>query len=52
MNIIIKRQKQLKPNVVSSRVSLPPTKKILATRRLMKTPLRVLNPIQRKPWLA
>jgi hypothetical protein len=52
MNIIIKRWNQLKLHMVSSRVSLPPTKCLMATRRILKTPLSILNPLQRKPWLA
>ncbi len=52
VNNIIKRRQQLKQNIVCSRVCLPPPKEILATRRLVKTALSMINLLQRKRWLA
>jgi hypothetical protein len=52
VNNIVEKRKQLKPNVVSSRISLPPPNRLWATRKLVKTPLSILNPLQRKLWQA
>jgi hypothetical protein len=52
VNIIVKRWQQLKLNIVSSRVCIPPPKEILSTRRLVKTPLSAFNVLQSKWWLV